>query len=300
MKPPKLQKGDLIAIVAPAKAIDAEKVFFAKDKLEAAGFKVVLGKNVCNAFHYFSSDDNKRASDFQEALDNPEVKAILCARGGYGSIRILDRINWATQLQSPKWIIGFSDVTVFHQYLDKWEVPSIHGTMPLDFQTGTSQSIETLLTALTEGELAYTIPAHSMNKKGSATGKLIGGNLAIIYSLIGTNLQPDYTGKILFIEEVGEALYAIDRMFYSLDKSGILDKISGLIIGGITHIKDSEPGFGQTHYEIIKEHIRYRDYPVCFDFPAGHQEENLALLLGVETQLDVTDDVVYLKTISNA
>ncbi|HRO76008.1 MAG TPA: LD-carboxypeptidase [Crocinitomicaceae bacterium] len=297
MKLPKLQKGDTIAIVAPAKAIDEQKVMFAKERLEQVGFKVVLSEHMTDSFHYFSSDDNVRAQDFQTALNNPEVKAILCARGGYGCIRILDRIDWAVQLQNPKWIIGFSDVTIFHQYLDKWEVPSLHATMPLDFQTGTENSIETLVETLTTAQFDYTISPSKYNKNGTATGKIIGGNLSIVYSLIGTNLQPEYLGKILFIEDVGEPLYAIDRMFFALEKSGILDQISGLIVGGMTQMKDSEPGFGKTYEEIIAEHLCYKDIPVCYNFPAGHQNENLALILGVETKMNVTDEHVSIKSI---
>lgn len=297
MNLPKLQKGDTIAIVAPAKAIEQEKVNFAKKHLEQAGFRVLLGEHVAGQYNYFSGEDNVRALDFQKALDNPEVKAILCARGGYGCIRILDRIDWAVQLQQPKWIIGFSDVTVFHQFMDKWEVPSLHATMPLDFETATKNSLSTLLKAITESKFNYTLPANSWNKKGQATGKVIGGNLSILYSLLGTSLQPNYLGKILFVEDVGEPLYAIDRMFFALDKAGILDQISGLIVGGMTQMRDSEPGFGKTISEIISEHLRYKDIPVCYNFPAGHQNENLALILGVETEMIITDEQVTIQTI---
>lgn len=297
MNLPKLQKGDTIAIVAPAKAIEQEKVNFAKKHLEQAGFRVLLGEHVAGQYNYFSGEDNVRALDFQKALDNPEVKAILCARGGYGCIRILDRIDWAVQLQQPKWIIGFSDVTVFHQFMDKWEVPSLHATMPLDFETATKNSLSTLLTAITESKFNYTLPTNSWNKKGQATGKVIGGNLSILYSLLGTSLQPNYLGKILFVEDVGEPLYAIDRMFFALDKAGILDQISGLIVGGMTQMRDSEPGFGKTISEIISEHLRYKDIPVCYNFPAGHQNENLALILGVETEMIITDEQVTIQTI---
>jgi muramoyltetrapeptide carboxypeptidase len=292
-----LQEGDVIAIVSPAKAIDAEKIVYAKKQLESAGFQVILGEHVADSFHYFSGEDNVRATDFQHALNHPDVKAILCARGGYGCMRILDRIDWAVQLQQPKWIIGFSDVTVFHQFLDKWEVHSLHATMPLDFQTGTASSLESLIHCITNGQFNYNIPFNHYNKKGTATGKITGGNLSILYSLIGTNLQPNYLGKILFVEDVGEPLYAIDRMFYSLERAGILDQISGLIVGGMTQLRDSEPGFGQSYYEIISTHLRYKDIPVCFDFPAGHQNENLALILGIETTMMITDDSVSIKTI---
>lgn len=292
---PYLQHGDLIQIVAPAKAIEKEYVFFAKDFFEKAGYKVEISKYCLGQHNYFSGTDEERTSDFQQALDNPNVKAIVCARGGYGVVRIIDRLQWANQLLHPKWIVGFSDITVFHQKMQYLNQKSIHGTMPLNFRENTPQSLETLLNALEGKSYSIETIGNKQNKKGIAEGELIGGNLSIVYSLIGTDIQPDYKGKILFLEEVGEQLYALDRMFFSLKKAGVLDDISGLIIGGMTDIKDTTATtIGLTVEEIVLQHFEYRKIPVCFDFPAGHINDNRALVFGEIVQLKV-DDVVKLS-----
>jgi muramoyltetrapeptide carboxypeptidase len=283
-----LRPGDLILIVAPAKAIEAEHVYYSKEYLEKKGYRVEIGEHCLGQHNYFSGTDEERTKDFQWAIDHPEAKAILCARGGYGSIRILDRLQWANQLRNPKWIIGFSDITVFHQLMQKMELKSIHATMPLNFQTNSNESLETLLQAI-EGK-NYSIQTESSlhNKNGNATGELIGGNLSIVYSLLGTEIQPDYKKKILFLEDVGEQLYALDRMFFSLKKAGVLDDISGLIIGGMTDIKDTTATtVGLTVEEIVRQHFQYRNIPICFNFPAGHITDNRALVFGTTVRLEV-------------
>lgn len=293
---PYIQPGDLIQIIAPAKAIEEEYVVFAKHFFEAAGYKVGIGKHCLGKNHYFSGTDEERTEDFQDALDNPEVKAIICARGGYGTVRIIDRIQWANQLRYPKWIAGFSDITVFHQQLQKFGQQSIHSTMPLNFQENTPESLGTLLCALEGKPYSIEIPSNPNNKKGTAHGEITGGNLSIVYSLIGTDSQPDYRGKLLFLEEVGEQLYAIDRMFFSLKKAGILDSISGLIIGGMTDIKDTTAStIGMTVEEIVLQHFRYRTIPICFDFPAGHIDDNRALVFGRKAVLNTDTNNTVLQ-----
>lgn len=290
---PYLKKGDTICILAPAKAIEEEHVFFAKTFFEKAGYNVLISSHCTGQYNYFSGTDEERTVDFQQALDNPEIKAIICARGGYGVVRIVDRIQWAGQLRNPKWIVGFSDITVFHQQIQKLGQKSIHATMPLNFQSNTPEALKTLLNAL-EGT-PYRIEAESCqyNKAGIAEGELIGGNLSIVYSLIGTDIQPDYKGKILFLEDVGEQLYSIDRMFFSLKKAGILDEISGLIIGGMTDLKDTTATtIGLSMEEIVLQHFHYRKTPVCFNFPAGHIDDNRALVLGENVRLEVGTNVV--------
>lgn len=289
---PYLQPGDLIQIVAPAKAIEEDHVLFAKVFFEQRGYKVEIGKHCLGAFNYFSGTDIERAEDFQNALDNPDVKAIICARGGYGVVRIIDRLKWANQLRFPKWIVGFSDITVFHQQLQKFEQPSLHATMPLNFQQNSSESFQTLLDALEGKSYSIEIGGNPNNKRGEASGELIGGNLSIVYSLLGTDLQPEYKGKILFLEDVGEQLYALDRMFFSLKKAGVLDKISGLIIGGMTDIKDTTATtIGMTVPEIVLQHFTYSTIPICFDFPAGHIDDNRALIFGKEAKLSIKENV---------
>lgn len=286
-----LKPGDLILIVAPAKAIEQEHVFYAKDFLESKGFNVEIGPNCLKKHYYFSGTDEERTSDFQWAIDHTEAKAILCARGGYGSVRIIDRLQWANQLRFPKWIIGFSDITVFHNLMSVMEIPSIHGTMPLNFMTNSQQALDTLIQAI-QGE-SYTIkcPSSNFNKLGTTSGIITGGNLSIVYSLLGTDLQPNYKNKILYLEDVGEQLYALDRMLYSLKKASILDQISGLIIGGMTDVKDTTTDtIGMQIEDIVLQHFEYRNIPICFNFPAGHIDDNRAVILGKEAVLTITEN----------
>jgi muramoyltetrapeptide carboxypeptidase len=292
MKP--LQPGDLIAIVAPAKAIEETHIIFAKSLFESRGYRVQIGEHCLGNHNYFSGTDLERASDLQNALDNPEVKAIICARGGYGCVRILDHLQWAGFIRDPKWLVGFSDVTVLHQHLGKLELPSIHASMPLNFKENTPQAIDSLFDALEGKQLHYKIPAHPQNKHGEVTGKLVGGNLSILYSLLGTDDCIDYSDCILFIEDLAEQLYHIDRMFYAFAKAGILDKIKGLIVGGMTDLKDTAVPFGQDIYELILTHFNYRSIPIVFDFPAGHINDNRALIIGAEVKLTVAEMVTLI------
>lgn len=284
--PQPLVAGDLIYITAPAKAIEKEHVDFAVSFFENARFKVLVSKNCLGQHHYFSGTDEERLEDLQYGIDHPEVKAIVCARGGYGCVRIVDRIQWASMLREPKWMVGFSDVTVFHQHLQQLNLPSIHGSMVLNFKDNTQEALTTLLMAL-KGESLSLSATSTQNKPGHAEGALIGGNLSIVYSLIGTNNQPDYSDKILFVEDLAEHLYHIDRMFYALNKSGILDKISGLVVGGMTDLEDTATPFGMSVEEIILAHFKYRNIPIAFGFPAGHLNDNRALILGKKVRFYV-------------
>jgi len=285
--PKPLQKGDHIQIVAPAKRIDTSSVQLAKETLENAGFAVSISQYCLGAHHYFSGTVEERLSDLQSALNNPEVNAILCARGGYGCVQLVDQLDWLAFNANPKWIIGFSDVTVLHQHLQSTKIGSIHGTMPLNFGDHSSEALTTLISALEGKPYSIEAPNSMYNIEGNATGALIGGNLAIIASLIGTNGQPDFTDSILFIEEVGEPLYSIDRMFYNLKKAGILSKIKGLIVGGMTSMKDSEIPYGSSLEEIIVAHTKVLNIPVGFKFPAGHIDDNRALVFGASVTLNV-------------
>lgn len=287
--PEPLREGDTVAIVAPAKAIEVASVENARTFFENAGFQVKLSKNCLGQYNYFSGTIGDRLTDFQDALDDPQVKAIVCARGGYGCIQLVDRIKWGLQLHEPKWIVGFSDVTVFHQHLQKNGVQSIHGTMPLNFSSNTNEALDTLLTALKGHSYSITAPKAKNNKTGSAQGRLLGGNLSILYSLIGTDEQPDYSDSILFVEDLAEPLYAIDRIFHAMSKAGILDQIKGLVVGGMTDLKDTETPFGLSYEEIILDHFMYRQIPVAFNFPAGHIDDNRALVLGASVRLSVTE-----------
>jgi muramoyltetrapeptide carboxypeptidase len=291
-----LQKGDLIAIVAPAKAIEAQLVLDAKLFFETHGYRVVLGEHCLGTHDYFSGTDAQRTSDFQKAIDNPEIKAIICARGGYGCIRILDRINWAGMLRDPKWIVGFSDVTVFHQRMQKFELKSIHATMPLNFAENTEIAMESMLDALQGKQTEIQILSHQYNKRGNAVGKLIGGNFSILFSMLGTDDQPEYADTILFIEDLSEQLYHLDRMFYAFAKAGILNRINGLIVGGMTNMKDTGTSIGMSLQQIILSHFEYRKIPIVFDFPAGHITDNRALIFGTKVELRVDELAVNLST----
>ena len=291
---PYLQSGDLIRIIAPAKAIEAEFVEFAKEFLEKNGFRVLVGKHTLGRWNYLSGTDAERMADMQEALDDPECKAILCARGGYGSVRILEKLNWAGFLREPKWLVGFSDITFFHNHIQACDLPSIHATMPLNFKENTAESLNSLIDALTGNPRIYQYPAENAYfKKGKAEGKLVGGNLAVLHALMGTTKQPEFRDAILFIEDIGEYLYAIDRMLYTLELAGVFDKISGLIVGGMTNISDSNPPLGFTLEEIIKEKSWYRSFPVCMNFPAGHIDDNCALVFGEMAKLEVGERVIF-------
>lgn len=290
--PPPLQPGDTIVILAPAKAIEEHHVKFAQDFLEKNGFSVRISEHCLGRLNYFSGTLEERKIDFQKALDDSEVKAILCARGGYGCVQYSDDLDWSAFEKSPKWIVGFSDVTVFHQKLQKMGFASIHGSMPLNFEENSEEALSTLVSALSGTLQSMQVPSDSHNQLGKAKSHILGGNLSILNSLIGTNDEPDFTNAILFVEEIDEPLYAIDRMFFSLKKAGILEKLGGLIVGGMTSIKDSAVPYGSNFKEIILSHVSELNIPVCFDFPAGHINDNRAIIFGASCTYSVTEEAV--------
>ncbi|OFZ63790.1 MAG: hypothetical protein A3D92_05955 [Bacteroidetes bacterium RIFCSPHIGHO2_02_FULL_44_7] len=285
--PPFLNEGDLIVIVAPAKAIEVEHVQFATAFLKDQGFEVMISAHCLGKAHYFSGSVEERRSDFQSALNDPTVKAILCARGGYGCVQLVDDLDWSVLEKTPKWIIGFSDVTVFHQRLHLLGHPSIHGTMPLNFSTNTERALSSLIQALTQPGYHLKADPHLMNVHGRAHGLLIGGNLSILYSLLGTNDQVNYSERILFVEDLAEHLYALDRMLYAFKKAGVLQQLAGFIVGGMTDMKDTAVPFGRSLEEIILEHVGSLGVPVVFNFPCGHVDDNLALRFGESVRLNV-------------
>jgi muramoyltetrapeptide carboxypeptidase len=287
--PAPLKKGDLIYITAPAKAIDEPPVFYTRDFFIKQGFSVVISEHCFGQYNYFSGTDEERMADLQHGIDHPEVKAIICARGGYGSVRIIDGMRWANMLREPKWLIGFSDITVFHHRLYSLGVQSIHGTMSLNFEKNSPETFETLLAALTGQTYRIESPINSQNKPGIARGKLIGGNLSIVYSLIGTDDAYDFEDTILFLEDLAEHYYHLDRMFYALKKCGALDKINGLVMGGMTELEDTTIPFGMSVEEIVLQHFTFKKIPICFDFPAGHIDDNRALIFGKEVEMSVDE-----------
>jgi len=288
--PPYLQKGDRVAIVCPAKKLP-QPMNDAVALLQSWGLEVVLGDTVIASHHQFAGDDTLRAQDLQQYVNDDSIKAIFAARGGYGTVRIIDHVNFSHLITHPKWIIGFSDITVLHAHLfTNYHLQTIHGQMPVNIPDATGPSLETLRKALFGEELTYEIAPHPLNRPGTATGELVGGNLAILLSLSGSVSDYNYDEKILFIEDVGEYLYSVDRMMYTLKRAGRLKNLAGLIVGGFTDLKDNDIPFGQTAQEIIKSIVEEYDYPVCFDFPAGHVRDNRALVLGREISLVVVGD----------
>ena len=286
----KLKVGDLIEIIAPAKAIEEEHVMYAKELFEKSGFRVKISDHCLGQYNYFSGSIHDRLHDLQSALDNPEVKAIVSARGGYGCIQIVDKADWTLFNQKPKWIIGFSDVTVFHQKLQQNNIESLHATMPLNFKKNSKESIETLITAICKKQYAIHQSPTEFDQYGSVSSTVIGGNLSIIFSLLGTKIQPSFAGKILFIEDLSEHIYHIDRMFHALTKAGVLDEIDGMIVGGMTDLKDTETPYGSTYEEIVLDHLSTRNIPVSFGFPAGHIDDNRAIILGAQVDFEVNEN----------
>jgi muramoyltetrapeptide carboxypeptidase len=298
IQPPALNPGDLIYITAPAKFMDPQAVKYAKKHLEENGFKVLISENCLGKHHYFSGTDEERLLDFQFGIDHPDVRAILCARGGYGCIRLVDRINWANMLREPKWLIGFSDITVFHHRLNKLGVQSIHGSMPINFEKNTDAALTSLVNTLQGSWPKFLLPSNQSNKAGIATGNLIGGNLSIVYSMLGTDDQFDFEASILFLEDVGEHYYQVERMLYALKKAGVFQKIKGLIIGGISELEDTDPPLGRSIEEMVLDQLEYTRIPVLFDFPGGHIADNRAIIVGKKIQLTVSEEetsVVYLN-----
>lgn len=293
IQPPFLQKEDTVAIVAPARWIDQNNYPTIISIIESYGLNVVRGNSTFLTHGPFAGTDQERMEDLQEMIDNPEVKAIFCLRGGYGTIRIIDGLNLGGLITNPKWIIGFSDITILHSALHHLKVMTIHGQMPLNFTGRTeNKGLDTLMSTLLGESLSYSLESHELNRTGEAKGKLVGGNVAIFSSLIGTKYDIDTTGKILFIEEVGEYLYRFDRLMYHLKMSGKLNGLAGLIVGGLSDMKDNDPTFGQTVEQIINDVLPDEAYPVCYGFPAGHIKENYPLIFGKEISLSVAADGV--------
>lgn len=297
--PPYLQAGDTIGIICPAGYMPVEKVSECIRVLnEEWGFRTKVGKTIGSQFNYFSGTDEERLNDFQQMLDDDEVKAVLCARGGYGLGRIIDKISFKKFKKSPKWVIGFSDITVFHAHLyANYYISSLHAPMAGAFNDAgyINRFVQSLRAALEGKKGKYACEPHEFNRKGEAIGELVGGNLALLAHLSGTDSDIKARGRILFIEDVGEYLYNIDRMMYQLKRSGKLSKLAGLVIGGFTDIKDTERPFGQTAYEIIRDIVSEYDYPVCFGFPVSHEKENYALKIGVGYKLKVGKTKVTLE-----
>ena len=299
LQPASIQKGDTVGLLALACKVDFEILRPAIELMENVwGLKVILGKSLTSEYHQFAGDDTVRANDFQEMLNNPEIKAIFSARGGYGSSRLLNSIDFTAFQKQPKWVIGFSDITAVHCHIHTLNIESLHATMPkLFLQEGGERSLESLRKILFGEEIKYKIQPHLMNRLGMANGQLIGGNLALLVHVIGSQSDVNYDGKILFLEDISEYLYNIDRMMIQLKRSGKLQNLAGLIVGSFSDCQDNEVPFGKTANEIIQEAVSSYDFPVCYDFPVGHEVDNWAMPCGREVSLLVEEYGVSLEGI---
>ena len=308
IKPGYLKKGDTIGITCPGGFITMEDIQAAVAKIKEWGFDVIIGDTVGKRDFTFGGTDEERKKDLQQMLDDKNIKAIMCARGGYGAVRIIDQIDFTKFTKNPKWVIGFSDITVLHNHINRnFGIASIHSKMCNSFPSDWSkaepiqiETIESIRQCLTGEKMNYHIVPNSNNKNGNASGILVGGNLKTIETLAGTKSDLVTKNKILFVEDTGEYLYSIDRMFWNLKRTGKLDKLAALIIGGFKIKKDDTEAeaFGKTLEAIVLEKIKEFNYPVCFDFPVGHQKNNFALKCGVKHQLTVSSSTGLLKEIS--
>jgi muramoyltetrapeptide carboxypeptidase len=286
--PPYLKKGDTIGILATARKVEMKSLEPAIKLAESWGLHVVVGKTVGLDNNQLAGEDWQRAIDLQQMLDNPAIKAIWSAKGGYGTVRIIDRLNFWKFKQKPKWLIGFSDMTVLHSHVNTLGYATLHGLMGISVSRATPEAIESFRKALFGEKLEYTIPAHKFNKPGKATGELVGGNLSVLYSIVGSKSEVETKGKILFIEDLDEYLYHIDRMMMNLKRNGYFSNVKGIIIGGMTKMRDNDIPWGHDALEIIQDITKEYNIPICFNFPAGHIQDNRALPMGKEATLEVT------------
>ena len=297
--PPYLKPGDTIGIVCPAGFMALEKAQTCIDTLEQWGYKTKIGRTLgSNSANYFSGSDDERLLDLQEMIDDDNVQAVLFGRGGYGIGRIIDRINFKKFIRHPKWLIGYSDVTVLHAHIySNFRIATLHSPMAAAFNDGGSgnEYVRSLKDALVGKKMRYQCDPHDFNKRGEAIGELVGGNLALLAHVVGTSSDVKTRGRILFFEDLGEYLYNVDRMLYQLKRNGKFKKLAGLIVGGFTDMKDTERPFGKNVYEIIHDIVKEADYPVCFNFPVSHEKENYALKVGVDFKLKVSKNRVTLE-----
>lgn len=303
MRPPYLKAGDTVAIVAPSgvlknKTAEIEK---AKNLLKSWGLYVEVGKNVFNQNYHFAGTDTERTEDLQNAMDNPTISAIWCARGGYGTVRILDKLNYTKFKKNPKWIIGYSDITALHNQVHNEGFESLHAIMCTSLQDDNEtikETISTFKNALFGITLSYTLQGSKYNKIGTTSGQLVGGNLTMLHTMLGSKTNINTSGKILFIEEIGEYEYHIDRMLQSLKRAGYFDNCKGVLIGDITKVRKNTTAWGVPVEQLILDVLAEYNFPIAFNMPAGHEKDNRALILGRTVEMTVSKEksiVVFQK-----
>ena len=287
--PPYLQKGDTVASVSTARKNIEDNLKPTIDLLENWGLKVKIGKTIGLDHFQLAGTDEQRAADFQEQLNDPNIKAIWCVRGGYGTVRMIDMLDFTQFKQSPKWIVGFSDVTVLHSQLNRMGYESLHAIMPVSVPRATNAAIDSFCKALFGEHLEYTLTCDAINHKGKAKGELVGGNLSILYSLLGSESAIDCKDKILFLEDLDEYLYHVDRMLMNLKRNGCLSSLKGIVIGAMTKMNDNDIPWGKNALEIIEDITKDLKIPVIYNFPAGHIQDNRALIFGRQVSMEVND-----------
>ena len=295
--PPFLKIGDTIGVVSTARKITTTELQPFLVLLNDWGLNYVLGKTINAQDYQFAGDDQLRTADFQGMMDNPAINAIWCAHGGYGTVRIIDQLDFSAFKKTPKWIIGYSDVTVLHSHIQQFHIETLHANMAMEMDVKTIATRETIKGVLfgNDYEICVSSEGNKLNRNGIAKGQLTGGNLSILYSLIGSPSAIKTDGKILFIEDLDEMLYHVDRMMQNLKRNGLLANISGLVVGGMSDMRDNTISYGKTVKEIVLEAVSEYNYPVCFDFPAGHIQDNRALIMGRSVHMKVTDSEVSMK-----
>lgn len=285
---PYLHQGSKVAIAAPARKVTHEEMQYAINWLKEQGFVPIYDDRLFEVNHIFAGDDEFRAAVIQEYLDDFGIDAVWLARGGYGSVHIIDKLDFSNFLQHPKWIIGFSDTTVFHGKLNRLGCPSIHASMPYCFENKTIDAKQSLFDVVMGKPLKYEFPTHPLNRKGNVEGEIVGGNLSVLYSMMGSDTFPETEEKILFIEEVDEYIYHIDRMMRALKRADKLANLKAIVVGGLTQIHDNADPFGQSVEEVIADAVKEYDYPLCFGFPAGHFSDNRAIVFGQKVRIEIT------------
>lgn len=293
--PDYLKKGDKVAIIATARKISLDEITPALNLLKSWGLIPVVGKTIGLEDRQFAGSIEERVNDLQNMLDDNTIKAIWCARGGYGTVQLIDFIDFTTFINYPKWIIGYSDITVLHSHIHNLGVETLHATMPINIQTNSIESIESLKNTLFGNPMSYTFNSNFINSLGTAKGQLIGGNLSVLYSLLGSESSINTNQKILFIEDLDEYLYHIDRMMQNLKRNGYFKNLAGIVVGGMTKMNDNEISFGKTAEEIILDFLKPMNIPIVFNTPFGHLDENKTLILGRTIELFSAKEAVKIN-----
>ncbi|GAA0892491.1 LD-carboxypeptidase [Fulvivirga kasyanovii] len=295
-QPELLSKGDKVGIIAPSRVITEEQMAKAFEVFDEWELEVIKGESLFAKEGYFAGTDSQRRADLQRMIDDPEIKAIFCARGGYGMTRIIDQIDLTNFIKRPKWVIGFSDITALHLALNRKGIESVHGLMPVQYDyMGVEESLASLRQLLFEGTVRYEVASDANNRHGECTAEVVGGNLSLVAESLGTSTEIDAAGKILILEEIDEYLYKIDRMFMQLRRSGKLESLAGVIIGDFSQMKDTQIPFGKSVFDLIAAHFEGLEIPIAYNFPVGHEARNLAIPIGRKMKLEVLKDVVRLS-----